>query len=220
MKCPNCNQEIRDGAEYCMACGYRLSASIRVPKKEAEGSGAVKMEASCPNGHPVSDPGLGFCEICGAPLRFAPKKEDGKHEPDGPDTVPIIVGDKPAPEPVLREIVCPSCRMKFKDGKLSYCPVCGYPLKSAAAGRPAEPKRIEWRCGICGFTNNDESGFCVACGNARGAVADDRRPGEERHEHEDVFKGDPSGSSALPSGMHAPGSESLVVKHNYGKPQR
>lgn len=86
-KCQKCHREVPNGTRFCIFCGQDLNAPVAGTEQQAVPSSwlhpdqarnappagyqpppAAPSGTRCPNGHPVTDPSLGFCATCGAPL--------------------------------------------------------------------------------------------------------------------------------------------------------
>ncbi len=215
IQCPNCLSMVDSADAFCMLCGHSLAGVAAaaeaapavepafVPAEEpvfdpaAEPAPKVvlkKEEAPalyCPNGHAVTNPGLGFCDICGALLVTE---------------VPAAPAEEPAPAvpdvPAVRFVSskCRICGTTIYDDTLEYCPNCGNLLTPGSL-----VPLPTWTCRSCGAENDESNAFCLNCGQPRTAAAP--------HAAEPKKHAPPP---PRPAGMKPPTDDDLMVKSRGG----
>lgn len=157
IKCPVCNKLVPEENEYCVYCGVRMKAEPEPATPAKPAPDACAGPKYCPNGHTVSNPGLGFCSVCGKLLVDKPVPVPKA------ETVPHSFID-PAPSPVRR---CCRNGHSFDDPELQYCPECAQPLMDAPAVREVVPVSRE---------TSGEEGYGKIPLGLRFATEDDLRP--------------------------------------------
>ena len=207
IQCPNCLSMVDSGDAFCMLCGHSLAgvapaaaeAPVVYPAEEPAAEPAPKVVLKkeetptlyCPNGHAVTNPGLGFCDICGALLvtDVAPAAD----VPAGP-----AEPEKPAVRFVSSK--CRICGTTIYDDTLEYCPNGGNVLTpDSLVPLPT------WTCGSCGAENDESSAFCLNCGAPRTPAAVTAPETRKR-----------TPPPPRPAGMKPPSADDLAVKNRGG----
>lgn len=117
--CPNCGAKNPSANRFCEDCGYDMN--------KATSSLTTKATLYCPNGHTISDPSLGFCDVCGEKLTSVMPISKSA------DVISASASVADAPISPVTPIVephgkkCPSCgAMNPEDGM--FCEECGAAL--------------------------------------------------------------------------------------------
>ncbi len=146
--CPNCHAPLEEDANFCIHCGFALSA------KAEEGAESPPAPASlCAKcGAPLSE-GAAFCTVCGAQINAAtgetfPPAESSSADEDAQATVAEAEslsidedsqastadetsGGQPSGLPAL----CRVCHTPLREG-VSFCTACGTPVEALEAKQP------------------------------------------------------------------------------------
>ncbi len=122
MKCPQCGNEVEEGAVFCDQCGAKLEA----PAPTSAPVPAPAEAGICPSCGASNVPGEAFCEGCGAPLE-TPAPAEAPPTP-APPTTPEAEG------------ACPACGAALQPGD-TFCSTCGAAVTAAPppAPEPAAP---------------------------------------------------------------------------------
>ena len=132
--CPNCNNEVGEGAIFCDQCGTRL------PQPEAATPEAVPTPAGgsviCPACGAGNVPGEAFCDYCGSPLDAPVPTAEAVPELEAVSSEAELEVAPAAPEPATEEpaldeaedkAVCPACGAEVLPGE-AFCADCGASL--------------------------------------------------------------------------------------------
>lgn len=191
IKCPNCNQEIDHNSSFCDYCGVSIcieadhgESEHMYPSPELHGAAMC-----CPEGHPITNPSLGFCPVCGSVLASNLDMAPGDPAPEEPVYI----------APKSRHLFPRTCvnGHTYDDPELSFCPECGYAYDKSPAVTAG------WTC-HCGQVNGSDSSFCEGCGQPQGTTISPRRKRSESHIEKPVIR--------IPNGLVPPTSEDLKPK--------
>jgi len=140
--CPNCGNQVSEGALFCDQCGTRLpQPEVAVPEPAVAPAGGSVVCPTCGAGNV---PGEAFCDYCGSPMEPPlPTVEEV------PDLEPVsdeaelegapAVAQEPAEQVVpegVQQSACPACNAEVVPGE-AFCGNCGASL--AQPPIPPEP---------------------------------------------------------------------------------
>jgi len=130
--CPNCNNQVGEGAVFCDQCGTRMpapEAATPAPTPGPTGGSVI-----CPACGAGNMPGEAFCDFCGSPLEAPVPTVDEVPEPEVV-AEPEAKGAQEAPPPE-EKATCQACGAKVLSDE-AFCANCGASL--AQPPIPPEP---------------------------------------------------------------------------------
>lgn len=140
--CPNCGNQVGEGAVFCDQCGTRLlQPEAAVPEPAAPPAGGSVICPACGAGNV---PGEAFCDYCGSPMEppvptveEVPELEAVSSEAEL-EEAPAEVEEPAPPEAAQAEEkpTCPACKAEVLPGE-AFCANCGASL--AKPPIPPEP---------------------------------------------------------------------------------
>lgn len=140
--CPNCGNQVGEGAVFCDQCGTRLQQpEAVVPEPAAAPAGGSVICPACGAGNV---PGEAFCDYCGSPMEppvptveEVPELEPVSSEAEL-EEAPAEVEEPAPPEaaPAEEKPTCPACKAEVLPGE-AFCANCGASL--AEPPIPPEP---------------------------------------------------------------------------------
>ena len=212
IKCPNCGEQIDQENVFCTVCGVRLSAVadaaepaettasvLPAADDEIAQAGGAMFCSMNPREHAITNPELGFCPVCGAPLvDRVPDAETAEPPMSAPLDVPGDSDEQDAPASPAKPRTCRNGHT-YDDPFLTFCPECGMPLEEGVAEEL--PARPSWTC-ACGQVNAEEDRFCVNCRAERGGM---EKPQRKK-------KAEPGAKMVIPEGMYLPTDDDLRRK--------
>ena len=140
--CPNCGNQIGEGAVFCDQCGTRLPAPEAAVPEPAPAPTAGSV--ICPACGAGNVPGEAFCDYCGSPLEApvptveqVPELEPVSSEAEL-EAPPAEVEEPAPPDSAQAEEkpTCPACKAEVLPGE-AFCANCGASL--AQPPIPPEP---------------------------------------------------------------------------------
>lgn len=139
--CPNCGNQVGEGAVFCDQCGTRLQQpEVATPEAAAAPAGGSVICPTCGAGNV---PGEAFCDYCGSPMEppVPTVEEVPELEPVSGETE-LEAAPAPEEEPVQPVVAdaeekpaCPACGAEVIPGE-AFCANCGASLAQAPV--PAE----------------------------------------------------------------------------------